>query len=132
MRLVKSTLPPFPCPFSDTPHAKLRNLHRSPERSLPFNSAEHQLYPLTTHSFPGVFLLPIYTNQVVNLKKMASANAGSDRWRLVLSDGRHYAQSMLATQQNGMITSGELQELSIITLTDYIVNSVQNKRRGFT
>lgn len=55
-------------------------------------------------------------------------NSGNDRWRLVLSDGKHYAQSMLATQQNEMITSGELQELCLVSLTDYIVNIVQNKR----
>ncbi len=55
-------------------------------------------------------------------------STGNVRWRLVLSDGRHYAQSMLATQQNEMITSGELQELCLVSLTDYIVNIVQNKR----
>ncbi|CAM9133630.1 unnamed protein product [Ectocarpus fasciculatus] len=66
------------------------------------------------------------TVQVVSLKKMT--NAGTDRWRLVLSDGQHFAQSMLATQQNEMISSGDLKELCIITLSDYIVNVVQNKR----
>eukprot|EP00903_Cladosiphon_okamuranus_P009556 g9099.t1 len=66
--------------------------------------------------------------QVVSLKKMTQAHAmGNERWRLVLSDGKHYAQSMLATQQNEMITSGELKELCIVKLTDYIVNIVQNK-----
>ncbi|CAN0479368.1 unnamed protein product, partial [Scytosiphon promiscuus] len=35
---------------------------------------------------------------------------------------------MLATQQNEMITSGDLQEMCIVTLTDYIVNTVHNKR----
>lgn len=55
-------------------------------------------------------------------------SGGSDRWRLVLSDGKHYAQSMLATQQNEMISNGDLQEMCIIKLTDYIVNVVQNKR----
>lgn len=64
----------------------------------------------------------------MSLKKIVSTNAGSDRWRLVLSDGKHYAQSMLATQQNEMITSGELQELCIVTLVDYIVNAVHSKR----
>ncbi|CAN0355303.1 unnamed protein product [Pylaiella littoralis] len=64
--------------------------------------------------------------QVISLKKMTSG--GSDRWRLVLSDGKHYAQSMLATQQNEMISNGDLQEMCIIKLTDYIVNVVQNKR----
>lgn len=66
-------------------------------------------------------------HQVVSLKKMTQA-VGNERWRLVLSDGKHYAQSMLATQQNEMITSGELKELCIVRLTDYIVNVVQNKK----
>lgn len=65
---------------------------------------------------------------MVSLKKMT--NAGTDRWRLVLSDGQHFAQSMLATQQNEMISTGDLKELCIITLSDYIVNVVQNKRWG--
>lgn len=68
----------------------------------------------------------VYCNQVVSLKKMNSG--ANERWRLVLSDGQHFAQSMLATQQNDMITSGELRELCLVTLTDYIVNVVQNKR----
>ncbi|CAN0323644.1 unnamed protein product, partial [Hapterophycus canaliculatus] len=55
-------------------------------------------------------------------------SAGNERWRLVLSDGKHFVQSMLATQQNEMITSHELQEMCIVTLTDYIVNVVQNKK----
>lgn len=55
-------------------------------------------------------------------------SGGNERWRLVLSDGKHFAQSMLATQQNEMISSGELMEMSIVTLTDYIVNIVHNKR----
>ena len=58
------------------------------------------------------------------------SSPGNERWRLVLSDGQHFAQSMLATQQNGMITSGELRELCIVTLTNYIVNVVQSKRRA--
>ncbi|CAM9450721.1 unnamed protein product [Scytosiphon promiscuus] len=66
------------------------------------------------------------TVQVISLKKMTSA--GNERWRLVLSDGKHFAQSMLATQQNEMITSGDLQEMCVVTLTDYIVNTVHNKR----
>ncbi|CAM9482030.1 unnamed protein product [Ascophyllum nodosum] len=67
------------------------------------------------------------TVQLISIKRVSSAGA-VDRFRLVLSDGQHFSQSMLATQQNDLITSGELQELSIITLTDYIVNVVQNKR----
>lgn len=67
-------------------------------------------------------------DQVVSLKKMNSG--ANERWRLVLSDGQHFAQSMLATQQNEMITSGELRELCLITLTDYIVNVVQSKRQA--
>lgn len=62
------------------------------------------------------------------MKKMGSAGGANERWRLVLSDGTHFAQSMLATQQNEIITSGELQELCLITLTDYIVNVVQEKK----
>lgn len=60
--------------------------------------------------------------------KRVGGSGAVDRFRLVLSDGKHFSQAMLATQQNDLITSGELQELSVITLTDYIVNLVQNKK----
>lgn len=65
--------------------------------------------------------------QVIGLKKVSTSNL-ADRWRLVLSDGEYSWQSMLATQKNEMITSGEIQENCIIKLNDYIVNVVQNKK----
>lgn len=82
----------------------------------------------TPRNFRSVVKLH-HGEQVLNLKKMsASGTSTSDRWSLVLSDGRHYSRSMLATQQNGTIESGDLQEGCLIRLTDFIVNAVHNKK----
>jgi hypothetical protein len=47
---------------------------------------------------------------------------------LVISDSQYYIQGMLATQLNGLISSGELQTGSIIRLNEYIVNKISEKK----
>ncbi|CAM9660812.1 unnamed protein product, partial [Sphacelaria rigidula] len=54
-------------------------------------------------------------------------NTSSDRWRVILSDGKHFAQTMLATQQNSMILDGHMQAFCFIKLTEHLVNVVQGK-----
>mmetsp|Transcript_5425 Transcript_5425/g.9489 ORF Transcript_5425/g.9489 Transcript_5425/m.9489 type:complete len:641 (+) Transcript_5425:41-1963(+) len=66
------------------------------------------------------------TLQVINVKKVQGA--GADRFRLIISDGQYYAQCMLATQLNHLVSSNELQELCIVKLTNYVVNNVQGRR----
>merc|ERR1719198_976992 len=56
-------------------------------------------------------------------------NSGqSERFRLVVSDGGHHQQSMLATQLNSLINDGSLEKFSVLQLNEYIVNSVQQKK----
>ncbi|CAN0045580.1 unnamed protein product, partial [Discosporangium mesarthrocarpum] len=67
--------------------------------------------------------------QVVSIKKMSSTSgSASERYRLVLSDGKHFTQSMLATQQNSIITEGSLREGCLIRMQEFIVNLVQGKK----
>ena len=60
--------------------------------------------------------------------KCLNPGTGQARHRLVLSDGQHTVQGMLATQHNIKVTSGELKDFDIIRLTEYICNSVQNRQ----
>jgi replication factor A1 len=65
--------------------------------------------------------------QVLNIKKVVSTG-GSDRYRLIVSDGIHYMQSMLATQLNDLIVDDKLQRNGYIQVDKYVVNNVQGKR----
>ena len=64
--------------------------------------------------------------QILSLKKMDTQ--GTERYRLVLSDGEHFSQGMLATQFNHLIEEGQMKKHSIICLEKFSVNDVQNKR----
>ncbi|XP_057763164.1 protein CYCLOPS-like isoform X2 [Arachis stenosperma] len=60
--------------------------------------------------------------QVIHVKLFPS----QDRYCLVLSDGSHYQQSILATKKNHLLTSGTLQTGSIIVLTLFTTSVIQN------
>ena len=70
------------------------------------------------------------TMQILDIRKIGgSANgAGGDRYRVIISDGRHFAQSMVTTQLNELIETNQLQKYSIVKLTEYICNNVQNRK----
>lgn len=59
---------------------------------------------------------------------MASPQAQSDRFRMLLSDGEYSHSCMLATQLADLVHSEQLKEGSIIQLQDYISNQVQNRK----
>ncbi|KAG6596695.1 replication protein A 70 kDa DNA-binding subunit A [Cucurbita moschata] len=66
--------------------------------------------------------------QVIDLKLVNTAQqSGSERYRLLLSDGTHYQQGMLGTQLNGLVKSGKLQKGSIVQLKQYVCNPVQER-----
>ena len=51
------------------------------------------------------------TLQLIDVKKIQPANPhamAADRYRLVISDGTHLMQAMLATNLNGMMDSGQV------------------------
>jgi len=66
--------------------------------------------------------------QVINVRRLGNPNdSTTPRYRLVLSDSRHFTQSMAASQLNEML-SNHLQVGELIRLERYIVNNVQNKK----
>jgi len=64
-------------------------------------------------------------------KKIAGTNTTADRFRLLVSDGRHLNSfAMLATQLNDKVTSGELCDYTVIQITRYITSMVANADKG--
>jgi Replication factor-A protein 1, N-terminal domain len=62
--------------------------------------------------------------QVISVKLMHPSANQNDRYRLVLSDGEYYHQSMLATAQNELVTSGQLVENCVVCLEDFVLNEI--------
>mmetsp|Transcript_8313 Transcript_8313/g.16915 ORF Transcript_8313/g.16915 Transcript_8313/m.16915 type:complete len:100 (-) Transcript_8313:57-356(-) len=71
--------------------------------------------------------------QVLELKKIGAvgpnaAPTKSDRFRLVISDGVHFHQAMLASQMNALATENRLVPLGVLRLKDFICNEVSKKK----
>ncbi|TIA87996.1 hypothetical protein E3P99_02842 [Wallemia hederae] len=75
--------------------------------------------------------LPAGSNPVVQVLQVKKATASQpnapDRYRMVLSDGTYYMQAMLGTQLNHLPEQEVLIKNSIIRMTNYAVNVVQNR-----
>ncbi|TPX18437.1 uncharacterized protein E0L32_011678 [Thyridium curvatum] len=73
---------------------------------------------------------PVPVLQCLQIKPLAAqpnAAAGSERYRVVLSDVKNYVQCMLATQANHVVHDGKLQRGSILRVKSYQANSVKGK-----
>ncbi|MQM01942.1 hypothetical protein Taro_034700 [Colocasia esculenta] len=66
--------------------------------------------------------------QVADLKLVQTVQNTTERFRMVLSDGVHAQQAMLATQMNPMVKSGQLQKGSVVQLNEFICNLIQNRK----
>ena len=72
--------------------------------------------------------------QVVDLKKLvpppsSQANAsGQQRYRVNLSDGRHYVQAMLATQMVELVDRGDFAQGAIVRLEEFMCNPIHGRR----
>ncbi|KXN82854.1 Replication factor A protein 1 [Leucoagaricus sp. SymC.cos] len=66
-----------------------------------------------------------FTVQFLSVKKVGSA---ADRYRLIISDGEHFVQAMLATQCNGLVESDEIKKFTVATVDRASCNYVQQKR----
>jgi enterochelin esterase-like enzyme len=62
-------------------------------------------------------------------KQIGSNTTGAaERFRLILSDGVHWAQAMLATQLNDLVKNDQIQVHTVLRLQEFIVNNVQNRK----
>ena len=73
--------------------------------------------------------IPTPVLQVLAVKKINSTSPNStERWRVVLSDGSHFIQSMLATQLNPMIANNEIIKGGLLRLVSYTMNKMKDKK----
>lgn len=76
-----------------------------------------------------------YTVQLLSIKKVnqtTSAVASIDRYRIIISDGVHFVQAMLATQLNDLVARGDIVKNSIVVVDKLTCNFVQDKRSAFS
>lgn len=66
--------------------------------------------------------------QVQEIKQVSTPQSQTERYRMVLSDGDHYSQAMLATQMNETVREGKLAKGSIVQLNEFICNTIQGRR----
>ena len=48
--------------------------------------------------------------------------------RIILSDGKYFIQSMLATQLNHFVESKQLDKNVVVKLTGFVTNAVQGRK----
>ncbi|KAF7544573.1 hypothetical protein G7046_g9758 [Stylonectria norvegica] len=72
-------------------------------------------------------LFPVPVMQCLQVKQMAPSAQGGDRYRLVMSDGQHYVQTMLATQANHVVHDGKLVRGCIVRVKQYTPNNLKGK-----
>ncbi|KAJ3724739.1 hypothetical protein C8R42DRAFT_640675 [Lentinula raphanica] len=72
------------------------------------------------------------TLQVVSLKKVGKhqedTHLPSDRYRIVLSDGAHLLQAVLATQLNDMVVEGNLKKYTVVCVERLSCSYMQGRR----
>ncbi|KAK7393968.1 Replication factor A protein 1 [Neonectria punicea] len=72
-------------------------------------------------------MFPVPVMQCLQVKQMAPSAQGGDRYRLVMSDGRHYVQTMLATQANSAVHDGKLVRGCFVRVKQYTPNNLKGK-----
>ena len=84
------------------------------------------IYESESQPVPGI---PTPVLQVLAVKKINSTTPNSaERWRVVLSDGAFFIQSMLATQLNPMVANNEIVKGGLIKLGQYTMNKMKDKK----
>lgn len=73
-------------------------------------------------------LFPVPVMQCLQVKQMAPSAQGGDRYRLVMSDGGHYVQTMLATQANRHVHDGKLVRGCFVRVKQYTPNNLKGKK----
>ncbi|XP_050527598.1 replication protein A 70 kDa DNA-binding subunit-like [Daktulosphaira vitifoliae] len=68
--------------------------------------------------------------QVLGSRKIAASGA-DERYRLLISDGlNHNSFALLASQLNGMVSSGELSDFAIIKIKRHIISNVTDRTKS--
>jgi hypothetical protein len=66
--------------------------------------------------------------QVINIKQIPGSDATTGvRYRLILSDGTHFVNGMMASQMSALVASGELQLNGVLQLKSFMRNLIQGQ-----
>ncbi|KAJ7256487.1 hypothetical protein B0H12DRAFT_1210186 [Mycena haematopus] len=84
----------------------------------------HNAAPEDTSLFDATHTLQILSVRSVN----SNTTSTVDRFRIIVSDGEHFIQAMLATQLNTLVKDGTIKKNSIVNVTKMTCNFVQDKR----
>lgn len=71
------------------------------------------------------------TLQLLSFKKVAPTGGPGgavDRYRVIVSDGQHFLQSMLATQLNHIVEEDMVSKGAIAVIEKFTVNFIQGRR----
>ena len=67
--------------------------------------------------------------QFLSIKKVNANNPnGLDRYRIIISDGIHFIQAMLATQLNSLVNDNSIGKNTVAVIEKLTCNYVQEKR----
>ncbi|KAJ6618842.1 replication factor-A protein 1 [Mycena sp. CBHHK59/15] len=66
--------------------------------------------------------------QLLSVRLVTSNTTAVDRYRIIISDGIHFIQAMLATQLNDLVRDNEIRKNTIVNVTKMTCNFVQDKR----
>ncbi|KAH7923565.1 replication factor-a protein [Leucogyrophana mollusca] len=73
-----------------------------------------------------------HTVQLLSIKKVTpttnTAAPAVDRYRIIISDGVHFVQAMLATQLNDLVANNEIGKNTVVIIDKLTCNFVQDKR----
>ncbi|KAG1761684.1 hypothetical protein EDD22DRAFT_980084 [Suillus occidentalis] len=72
-----------------------------------------------------------HTVQLLSIKKVAptpNSTTATDRFRIIISDGVHFVQAMLATQLNDLVANGDINKNTVVIIDKLACNFVQDKR----
>ncbi|KAG8375200.1 hypothetical protein BUALT_Bualt10G0075700 [Buddleja alternifolia] len=92
----------------------------------PINLTEGAIAMLSSGDAQGTDIKPVL--QVADIRLVNTQNQNNnERYRILLSDGSFTQQGMLATQRNDLVRSEKLQKGSIVQLTQFVCNLIQNR-----
>ncbi|KAK9277391.1 hypothetical protein L1049_006934 [Liquidambar formosana] len=94
---------------------------------MAINLTEGAISMLCSGNAQGTDMKPVLQVSDIRLVNTQQQQSSNERYRLVLSDGLHLQQGMLATQKNDLVKSGRLQKGSVAQLTQFVCNVIQSR-----
>ncbi|KAL8521414.1 hypothetical protein ACS0TY_011800 [Phlomoides rotata] len=95
---------------------------------MPITLTEGAIAVLSGDDAQNSDIKPVLQVADIRLVNTARTQSDNERYRILLSDGSFTQQGMLATQRNYLVHTEKLQKGSIVQLTQFVCNIIQNRR----